>query len=46
MVVIQLGPLILDVQLYVREIKVYEFEDDFAIIQFHLEMEKAALNKA
>ena len=46
MVVIQLGPLILDARPYAREIKVYEFEDDFVIIQFHLEMEKAALNKA
>ena len=46
MVVIQLGQLILDVQPYARAIKGYEFEDDFAIIQFHLEMEKAVLSKA
>ena len=45
MVDIQLGQLILDVQPYARAIKVYEFEDDFAIIQYHLGMEKAALNK-
>ena len=41
----QLGRLILDVPPYAKDSKVYEFGEDFAIIQSHHAMEKLAFNK-
>ena len=43
--VTQLGRLILDVPPYAKDSKVYEFDEDFAIIQSLHAMEKLAFNK-